>query len=104
MKILFPKLLAIALASAALLFFIASCKPKPPNLAGGWQYDGQACQIIQDGDALTFINERGDQSKGHFKSKTQVIATDWENGLVGILVNKGNRINWRNNTVWTRAK
>ena len=104
MKTPFPKLLVSVLALAALLFFIASCKPKSPNLAGNWQYNGQACQIIQDGDALTFINERGDQSKGHFKSKTQVIATDWENGLVGTLANEGNRINWRNRTVWIRAK
>lgn len=104
MKTPFPKLPAVVLALTALLFFVASCKPKPPNLAGNWQYNGQACQIIQHGDDLTFINERGEQSEGRFNNKTQVIATDWENGLIGTLADGGNRINWRNNTVWTRAK
>jgi len=103
MKIHFQKMTVSMLALAALLIFITSCKPKPPNLAGDWQYNGQACKIIQQGDALTFINERGDQSKGNFKSKTQVVATDWENGLVGTLANGDKRINWRNSTVWIKT-
>ena len=99
----FPKWLAGVLALAAVLF-VTSCIPKSPQLAGNWQYHGQACQIVQDGEALMFINERGDKSKGHFQGKTQVIATDWEHGLVGSLADSGNRINWGNETVWIRAK
>ena len=103
MKTPFTKWLAGMLALVAVLF-VTSCIHKSPSLAGNWQYNGQACQIVQDGEALTFINERGDKSKGHFTSKTEVIATDWENGLVGTLADGDKRINWRNNTVWIRAK
>ena len=62
-----------------------SCRriPRLEKLTG--QYNGQACQIVQDGEVLTFINERGDNSKGHFTSKTQVVVPDRENGLVGTL-------------------
>ncbi len=103
MKILRSKALGGLLALALGLFFATSCKHKA-SLAGDWTYNGQACQIVQNGNNLTFINERGDKSNGYFKDDAHVVATDWEGGLVGTLVNNRNRINWHNSTVWIRKK
>ena len=103
MKILHSKTFVGLLALVLGLFFVASCKHKA-NLAGDWTYNGQDCQIVQNGNNLTFINERGDKSNGYFKDDDHVVATDWEGGLVGTLGNNGNRINWHNSTVWIRKK
>ncbi len=88
-------------AGALLLFFYFK---QGQSLAGDWTYGGQPCQIVQDGEELTFINERGMESKGHFTSETAVVATDWEGGLVGNLSKNKKKIMWRNGTVWIRAK
>jgi hypothetical protein len=103
MKIFPSKTLIGLLALVLGLFFVTSCKHKT-NLAGNWTYNGQACQIIQDGNNLTFINERGDKSNGHFEDDTHVVATDWEGGLVGTLKNNKTRIDWHNATAWIREK
>ncbi len=103
MKILFQTHLAFGLALIAIISAIAACKPKNPALGGDWQYNGQACRIIQNQDQLMFVNEKGDRSRGHFLNSTNVIATDWERGLVGDLTGGGKRINWRNQTVWIKA-
>ena len=68
---------------------------------GGPMNTGQACRIEQKGDALTFINERGERSAGYFKDGGTVVATGWGN-LHGSLVEEATRINWANNTWWTR--
>ena len=68
---------------------------------GGPMNAGQACRIEQKGDALTFINERGDRSNGHFKDGSTIVATGWGN-LHGALIEEATRINWANNTWWTR--
>jgi hypothetical protein len=90
-----------------------------PNLMGVWYcYFPQfgvkdaRCQIIQNGDDLIFINERGEKSKGVFKDDNSVIATDVENGLIGNLSGKVTnpstfkgeftRINWANGSYWIR--
>ena len=65
---------------------------------------GQTCQILQAGNYLTFINEKGDQARGVLKSLAEVIAIDWEGGLRGALTNDATRINWKNGTWWLRAK
>ncbi len=77
-----------------------------PSLAGDWtgwwqpSVNRGLCRIEQDGQNLVFINEGSAQSKGYVKNSTTVVATDWN--LVGYLVNNGTRINWANNTYWTR--
>ena len=91
----------LLVAGALLLFFYFK---QGQSLAGDWTYGGQPCQIVQDGEELTFINEQGMESKGRFTSETAVVATDWEGGLVGNLSKNKKKIMWRNGTVWIRAK
>lgn len=61
---------------------------------------GQACSIDQQGAALTFVNERGERSRGRFVDGTTVVATDWN--LRGTLRNGGQRLEWSNGTWWER--
>jgi hypothetical protein len=79
------------------------------NISGAWysvnpgiNRRGNA-SIEQSGDKLVFINEVGDRSSGHFApgQTNVVIASDWGN-LQGTLVNNGTRINWANDTYWTK--
>ncbi|NPV63250.1 MAG: hypothetical protein HPY61_11590 [Methanotrichaceae archaeon] len=77
------------------------------DLNGNWEMGGpynagEPCQIIQQGSALAFINENGDQSEGGFIDESTVIATDWEDGLRGTISDDGNRIDWANGTWWVR--
>lgn len=71
------------------------------NIAGTWFMNGQATNIQQSGEQLVFTNENGQQSSGHFINQSQVVADQW-GGLVGTL--NADRINWSNNTVWTRTQ
>jgi len=108
MKTSFLRLLAGKLALTTLLILAASCNGTP-HLEGNWEMGGpyntgKPCHIFQDGDALVFVNERGDKSKGVFQDKTTVVATDWEEGLTGILTDGEKRINWKNGTWWLKAK
>jgi hypothetical protein len=94
----------LILAVAAFLFFTG----KSPNLAGDWKLGGpysvgQPCQILQAGTNLMFVNEKGDKCRGFLKTKSEVIAVDWEGGLTGILTNGATRINWRNGTWWLKG-
>jgi Bacterial Ig-like domain len=68
------------------------------SIGGQYTFDGQTTTVEESGSVLTFINEHGGQSQGHYLNATQVVATNWGN-LVGNLVN-GN-IHWTNGTVWT---
>jgi len=72
------------------------------HLVHGWalQY-WNACQILQDGRTLTFINEKGGQSAGKFVDSSTVVASDWQ-GLIGGLNDGGKRINWANGSWWVR--
>jgi len=94
----------IALLLATVTLLVTSCS-KSPKLAGDWTYNGQPCHVLQNGTDLTFINERGDKSGGTLiAKKSQVIASDWEGGLRGDLVENATRINWKNNTVWIKKQ
>ena len=90
-----------------------------PSLKGIWLcyyprfgIKNAECQIIQKGNTLVFVNERGEKSNGVFKDSSSVIATDWENGLVGDLSGKitipgtiedeYTRIDWANGSYWMR--
>ena len=77
-----------------------------PNLDGAWYMGGPGnvdmpCKIIQKGKELTFINERGDRSAGHFNSDGTVVANAWHD-LKGALAESTNRIKWENQTWWYR--
>lgn len=108
----------------------ASANPKPPlntsssqpssqsaaavsyDLAGKWlctKYcpaggEGKDARIDQDGLALVFTNEGGGVSRGYFlEGQIGVIATDW-NRLIGLIKDKGARIEWLNGTDWVRKQ
>lgn len=72
-----------------------------PMLQGTWTIAGKTCKIEQKGRELTFINERGERSAGHFRDGITVVASGWGN-LQGTLVDNNKRINWANNTAWVR--
>lgn len=77
------------------------------DLGGNWKMGGpynagRPCQIIQQGNTLTFINENGDRSAGEFTDSATVVATDWEGGLRGAVSAEGDRIDWANGTWWVR--
>jgi len=82
-----------------------------PDLGGIW-YDytpktgnkGKDSKIYQSGDKLTFVNEFGGRSEGHFVDAQTVIATGWEGGLRGSLQNGNKRIVFMNGSVWERSK
>lgn len=79
-----------------------------PDIAGIWYMggpynEGLSCQILHNGDALIFINERGDQSAGGFVDSGTVVASDWQ-GLRGRISDDGKRIDWSNGTWWVRTK
>jgi hypothetical protein len=81
-----------------------------PNLQGNWECQYQpgdpwkSCSINQDGENLTFNNERGQSSSGKFESRTRVIATQWEGGLGATIQNHGNTIKWDNGSTWKRRQ
>lgn len=62
---------------------------------------GMACQILQTGTNLTFVNEKGEKCNGVLQTKSKVVALDW-GGLVGDLTNDATRINWKNGTWWLK--
>ena len=77
------------------------------NVNGNWYMGGpynvgMPCQIIQQGSALTIINENGARSTGRVIDGVTVKATDWEGGLRGTISADGNRIDWANGTWWVR--
>lgn len=77
-------------------------------ITGNWQMGGpfnvgMSCQIIQEGNDLLFINERGDRSAGSFLDDSTIIAKGWEEGLRGTISSDVNRIDWANGTWWVRS-
>lgn len=69
-----------------------------PDISGDYTYNGPT-RVEQSIHTLRFINERGEESAGHFLSPTQVVATDWRN-LTGEIL--GGSIEWANGTMWVR--
>ena len=80
-----------------------------PDISGDWEMVGRSpfttgasyCSIIQQGDSLAFVNEKGEQSSGGFMDASTVVANEW-GGLTGIVSNDGSRIDWANGSVWIR--
>jgi hypothetical protein len=80
---------------------------KKIKLPGEWLYDGkedQPCAIFQHGRVLLLVNEDGELATGRITEakKFVILKGDWEEGLVGELVEKGKAISWGNGTTWKR--
>ena len=81
-----------------------SASSQATNLAGSWRCVGRkgTASIHQKGDTLSFVNEWGGKSRGHWAGSDTVIADDWEGGLHGKISPDGATISWANNTTWKR--
>ena len=69
------------------------------DISGTWFNNNQSTDIQQNSDQLVLTNEFGQSTTGRFINGTQVVADQW-NGITGTI--EGDRINWSNNTIWTR--
>ena len=75
------------------------------NLEGSWLYEGQPCCIFQQENFLLGINEVGSIGCGIVTTQnsfTVLGGNGWEVGLTTLITDRGNTINWSNNTIWTR--
>jgi hypothetical protein len=97
-----------ALFGGAAMTFVFFFGAQSKDLSGPWICYG-LCQIVdgiatveQDGINITFKNEAGQISRGRWVYTDQVIALDWERGLLGDLSFGGRVIQWHNPTRWVR--
>jgi|GEM_PF-2811890 len=67
------------------------------GIVGTYMIDSRFTTVEQSGEQLTFTNERGEVSTGHFVTSTEVLAEDWGE-LPGTFID--GRIEWGNGTVW----
>ncbi len=77
------------------------------RLAGAWCAQGdknKPCTITVSGQSLSFTNEAGSTSSGHFVNLERTIfsADEWH-FLQGSLSPDGLRIDWSNGTFWMRC-
>lgn len=74
---------------------------------GAWCAQGdpaKQCSVSSNGVFLSFTNENGDTSTGHFVGMSQkVVSADQWNFVQGTLSSDGRRINWSNGTYWARC-
>lgn len=73
------------------------------NLAGAWVSGGGPTSIEQDGDVLKFRNEGNATSVGLCAGDYEVVASEWDGGLHGMLNGERNEIRWTNGTRWSRS-
>jgi len=77
------------------------------RIAGDWCAQGdknKRCSISNNGAFLTFTNEQGSTSTGHFTNmqQTEFSADEWQ-FVRGTLSPDGLRIDWTNGTYWMRC-
>ncbi len=77
------------------------------RIAGDWCAQGdknKRCSISNNGAFLTFTNEQGSTSSGHFTNmqQTEFSADQWQ-FVRGTLSPDGLRIDWTNGTYWMRC-
>jgi len=77
------------------------------RIAGDWCAQGDKtkhCSISVDGPVLSFTNENGSTSSGHFTNvqQTEFSADQWQ-FVKGTLSPDGLRIDWTNGTSWMRC-
>jgi hypothetical protein len=74
---------------------------------GAWCAQGdpsKQCSVSGNGVFLTFTNEAGSTSSGHFVGMSQnVVSADEWNFVQGTLSGDGRTINWSNGTYWARC-
>jgi hypothetical protein len=80
---------------------------QPSGFQGAWCAQGdpaKQCSITANGAFLTFTNESGSTSTGHFVGTDQntVSADQWQ-FVQGTLTPDASRINWSNGTFWARC-
>ena len=112
------KSMTAALAIAAAIFCLAYLRsnalaaPLPQDfgaarITGDWCAQGdknKQCSIANNGAFLTFTNEQGSSSIGHFTNtqQTEFSADEWQ-FVRGTLSRDGLRIDWTNGTYWMRC-
>jgi len=77
------------------------------RISGDWCAQGDKtkhCSISSNGPVLTFTNESGSTSPGHFVNMQQTVfsADEWK-FVQGTLSPDGLRIDWTNGTYWMRC-
>jgi hypothetical protein len=110
---------SVALLSAAIVFGLvhvqsrALAAPVPQDfgqasrIAGDWCAQGdknKRCSISSNGAFLSFTNEQGSTSSGHFTNmqQSEFSADQWQ-FVRGTLSSDGLRIDWTNGTYWMRC-
>jgi hypothetical protein len=76
-----------------------------PNIGGTWYREGDRSRpayVTQSAGIISFTNEFGNKSRGHFESSFVVVADEWQGGLRGRLNGTLTRIDWANGTTWQR--
>jgi hypothetical protein len=107
--------IVLAVSITALLSFrarsVMASSPQnpwqPSGFQGAWCAQGdpaKQCSITGNGAFLTFTNESGSTSTGHFVGMDQntVSADQWQ-FVQGTLTPDASRINWSNGTFWARC-
>ena len=96
-----------AVVAGTLLTFksVAAPAKKSISFAGGWLYQGQPCAIFQEGSVVLAVNQVGNLGTAQVTEDNTLIVLGggWDIGLVGTMDDKGQTINWSNDTVWTRS-
>ena len=105
--------IAVAIAGFQLETTRALAVPAPQGpmgnsaFRGAWCAQGDPtkhCSVSGNGVFLSFTNENGDTSTGHFVGMSQnVVSADQWNFVQGTLSGDGRTINWSNGTYWTRC-
>ena len=110
---------SVVLLTAALVFGMVHARsrafaaPLPQDfgqaarIAGEWCAQGdknKRCSISNNGPFLSFTNEQGSTSTGHFTNmqQTEFSADQWQ-FVKGALSSDGLRIDWSNGTYWMRC-
>jgi hypothetical protein len=80
---------------------------QPSGFQGAWCAQGdpnKQCSITVNGVFLTFTNESGSTSSGHYVGMGQnVVSADQWNFVQGTLSPDATRISWTNGTFWARC-
>jgi hypothetical protein len=102
------------LVTAVVLGLVQLCAPRAlaqdfgaGRISGDWCAQGdktKRCSISSNGAFLTFTNENGSTSTGHFVNMQQTVfsADEWH-FVQGTLSPDGLRIDWTNGTYWMRC-
>jgi hypothetical protein len=100
----FLVLLAIGLLLSCCVLISDASSAYRSHLEGTWYLGGdrnKVTRIVSTRDGLEARNEHGQTSRLEYDGRGRVRALDW-GGISGEI--RGDRIQWSNNTYWTRAR